>query len=157
MTKAKGAFIEALEKSADQLEAIVGNHEIPGPDDPEGMRRWMREAEDPNWNAKWKLVMIVEMIRSRAKALRRGEWKKGDWPPFRPEEAQQNIESLEQIREQASFDSQDAAFRASVMAAVNPIRDVVEKYGVNEGDAWRFKEEDCDPMPPWENPPPAGT
>ncbi len=156
MSKAKEAFIEALEKSADQLEAIVGNHEIPGPDDPEGMRRWMRQSEDPNWRAKWKLVDIVEIMRSRAEKLRRGNWTRGDWPPFRPEEAQQNIESLELIRAHVMADTLDANFLASIMDAVNPIREVVEKYAVKNGE-WRFREEDCDPMPPWENPPPAGT
>src|ERR1044071_344284 len=157
MSEVKEQWIAALEKSADQLEAIVGNHEIPGLEDPEGMRRWMRESESPNWVAKWKLVFFVEVFRSRAAALRRGNWTRGDWPPFRPQEAQQHMEGLEQIRARLEFTSLNAAFKECIREALPPQRDVLEPYAVKSVDSWLCREEDCDPMPKWDPPPPAGT
>jgi hypothetical protein len=56
-----------------------------------------------------------------------------------------------------NLDSDDPVFRDAVMKAVDPIREVVEKYAVQVDGKWRFKDEDCDPLPTWDPPPPAGT
>jgi hypothetical protein len=127
MSEAKDALIAAIEKSADALEAIVGDHTLPGPYDVAGQRRVMN---DRNFNAKWKLVFPVEIMRSRAKSLRRNDIKQGDWPPFRPEDAAEAMEMIEQVRTRAGIWTKDRAFVESVAAALNPIRDVVRKYAV---------------------------
>jgi hypothetical protein len=66
-------------------------------------------------------------------------------------------EGLAQIRNQVTADSQDETFLASILKTLAPILEVLEKYAVKKGGIWQFREEDCDPMPKWENPPPAGT
>jgi hypothetical protein len=88
MGKVKELWIQELEKSADQLEAITGPEELPKPPDYEGMKRIQN---DKNFKAKRKLIIIWQMIRKHAENLRTG---KGF--PLRPENAQENIDSLEQ-------------------------------------------------------------
>jgi hypothetical protein len=92
MSEAKEAWIRALEESADALEKVVGNHELPGPYDIEGIRASM---SDKNFAPKWRQVHHVEGFRSRAASLRRGNVKEGDWPPFLPDEATRHVEGLE--------------------------------------------------------------
>jgi hypothetical protein len=137
MSEAKQALISALEKSANDLEAIIGAH-FPARMDSAG---WQEVIKDPNWKAKWNLLFSVAILRGHAKSLRR------DWPPFRPEEAQMHTEFLAQTRAQVVADFQDEAFRASILKALSPLLQVLEKYALNERGMWRFREEDCDPMP----------
>src|SRR5437867_3286640 len=139
MSEAKDAVIRGLEQSADNLEAIVGTHDLPGPHDVAGQRRIMN---DPNFRAKWRLVQVVQILRRDAQRLRRGDLKQGDWPPFRPEEAQMHREGLAQIRAQVIGDSRDESFRRSIMEAVSPLLEAVQKYAVEDHGEWRFREED---------------
>ena len=153
MNKAKDDYIKALEASADTLQRIVGDHILPEPLDSAG---WKRVMSDPNFNAKWSLVFPVEALRGRAKSLRRNDVKKGDWPPFRPEDATQAMDSIEYIRMTAQAWSSDKKFVDGIVGALKPMSDVVQKHGVQKDGVWRFRDQDADPMPKW-NPPPAGT
>lgn len=153
MGAVKDEFIAAIEKSADALTKIVGNHTLPEPLD---FAAWKQVMADPNFNAKWTLVIPVEFLRDRAKKLRRGDIKKGDWPPFRPEDAAHAMSTIQRFEDEARAWTKDENFIRSIGKALQPLRDVVEKHASKNG-VWRFRDEDVDPLPTFEAPPPAGT
>jgi hypothetical protein len=58
------------------------------------------------------------------------------------------------IREELERESPNEILRTAVAKALKPMRDVIEKYGVQVGGVWRFKEEDADVVEPFPPPPP---
>jgi hypothetical protein len=150
MSTVKEAWIKALEESADRLEKVVGNHELPNLHDAEGIRRVI---SDGNFVAKWKLVDLVTILRSRAEGLQRGDVAQGDWPPFWPDEAHRAMEGIEQVREMMAVDSRNEILRVAIMRALKPQRDVIETYAICRDGIWKFRDEDCDPVADTEIPP----
>jgi hypothetical protein len=148
MNEVKRAFIEALEATADALEAVVGKHEIA-----EDFREGVAQIEHGDFDAKWDLAPHVEGLRNRARKLRRGDVKLGDWPLFRPQDASERMAMIEYIRESAAAHSQNEIFLRSIERALQPLREVIEKYAVETPDGWRFPEDSADPVPPFEPPP----
>lgn len=148
MSKVKDEYIAALEESADRLEEVVGPEEKGG-QTLEEMKALDARLRDPLRQAKTKVRPSVEAIRGTANTLKSG----AKWPVFRPEDAAKVFERVEWLRERVEYHSKDTAFQKAALDAMKPQIHVVERYAVKEGDTWRFREEDCDPLPEW-NPPP---
>src|SRR5260221_10718194 len=151
MNEITARFIEALAKSGASLHEIVGTQELP-----KDVRASMAVLKNPNFQAKWQLVFLKDLLFDRAKKLRRSDPKQGDWPPFRAEDAQETLEMCEQIEAIAKIRSKDPGFIASNSEALRPMRGVVQKYGTETQDGWRFPEESADVVEPFPDPPPAG-
>lgn len=148
MNEVKRAFVEALERSADELEKIVKDAKLP-----DDFRESFARLKHPDFGAKVKLRFPVEVMRGRAASVRRGDIKQGDWPPFQPTDASQSMEMHARVIEEANAWSGNEVLKHAVREAVRPLREVVEKYGERTEGGWRFLAEHCDPMPEW-NPPP---
>lgn len=151
MNEVKKAFLEALEKSADELQAVVGNQALP-----EDIRESYARLKHPDFGAKWTLAMMPDIIRGRAAPLRGGDLKKGDWPPFQPADASFAMETYERVIDEAKAESGNEVLLRSIRDAVTPLRNVVETYAEMTAEGWRFRQEDCDPMPEWSPPPAPG-
>lgn len=145
MNDMKRAFVEALEESGRRLHDLVGDHTMPEPLDTEGQRRM---KADRNWSTKWQLVFPKDLLLDRAKKLRRSDVKQGDWPLFRAVDAQEAIDSIEQMVGIAASRGAEGQFVEKVVQALSPFRNVVERHAAKTDDGWRFPEEAADVEPP---------
>lgn len=146
MNEVKTAFVEALEKSAAALSSVVGSTKLPEPHDSAGQRRVMA---DKNFGAKLALAPLVEGFASWPQKLRAGEW-----PYFRPDSAQDAIETIERMVAIAASKNAEGGFVEAVVQALQPLRNVVEKYANETAEGWRFPEEMADEPPPMPEIPP---
>jgi len=149
MNEVKKAFVEALDRTAHALDALIGTQEFP-----EDIAGKMAKLQDQNFSAKNQLFHPKEMVRKRVESLRRSDRKQGDWPPFRPEDAAEALDTLDQMLSVAVLRGADAGFSEALVQAWSPIRAVVERYGTKTPEGWRFPQDSADVVEPFPDPPP---
>jgi len=149
-SEAKEAFIFALDEALNRLEAVVGPH--PEVRSFEDAQKLTRDIQNPNFKAATRVRWVVAGARARVKQL-----ESGGWPPFRPDDAQLAMDLIERGQLEAQANTLDPVFQKAVVQALSPLREVIEKYADKTDSKWRFREEDCDPLPEPEIPRRAGT
>jgi hypothetical protein len=146
MSEAKDAFMFALDECLNRLNALAGP-ELP--DTEEDLKKRLAHHLRPHEDARIWLRYAVGAQRGRLRAL-----ETGGWPPFRREDASVYMALTDDIQRQVRSRTTDTVFLQAVDEALGTLRDVITRYAVNENATWLFREEDVDPVPPWNPPPP---
>jgi hypothetical protein len=146
MNEVKRALVEALDESASELERLAGMSTVGN-----GVREDVERLLHDDFPAKAHLMVRVVAMRGAAKELRRTDWIGA----LRPERAGTVYATLEAIRQLVRDSSENELLRRSVDRVLGPVVDVIQKYAVETSEGWRFREEDCDIVTPFPDPPPA--
>jgi hypothetical protein len=146
MSEAKDAFMFALDECLNRLDALAGQELAETEED---LQKRFAHHFHPNEDARIWVRYAVEGQRKRLNEL-----EAGVWPQFRREDAATYMAVVERIGEEVRSRSTDKVFLRAVAEALAPLRDTIKNYAVNQDGVWWFREEDVDPVPPW-NPPPA--
>jgi hypothetical protein len=147
MSQTRDAFVFALDECLNRLEALVGAE--PQVTSAEESAKFVASLDDANFRAKTRVRHAVASQRGRLRQL-----EEHGWPPFRPEDAQTSVDLVERVIHEARANTLDGVFHEAAARAMTPLREVIETYALRDDGIWKFKEEDCDPIPEW-NPSPA--